>query len=231
MKSRAPARTGTEPYRVVVVGDTVISEQGLVAIIGSDSRYHVCGAAHTFQEANILVRQHRPDLLLIEPFLEHRDAIRWIKDLATEFPRVRILIVSRQSELTYAERALHAGASGYRMNNSSVEELMRAIETVLAGEIYASQAIASLAMRKFARLGDTPQGIGLLSDRELAVLSLIAAGHGAGQIAQQLGVSRKTVECHCEHIKLKLGYPNAEALHRGARELLGTSEPSARNPR
>jgi DNA-binding NarL/FixJ family response regulator len=57
-----------------------------------------------------------------ESFLEHRDAIRWVKDLATEFPRTRILIVSRQSELTYAERALHAGASGYWMNNSSVEE-------------------------------------------------------------------------------------------------------------
>ena len=230
MKSRATARASTEPYRVVVVGDTIISEQGLVAIIGRDPRYDVCGAAHTFEEANKLIRQHRPDLLLIEPFLEHRDAIRWIKDLATEFPRIRILVVSRQSERTYAERALRAGASGYWMKNGSVEDLMRAIETVLAGEIYASQAIASLAMRKFARRDDLPQGMGLLSDRELAVLSLIAARHGSGQIARELGVSRKTVECHCEHIKLKLGYPNAEALHRGARELLDTSERSARNP-
>jgi len=215
----------------VAVGDTIISEQGLVAIIGRESRYQVCGAAHTFEEANKLIRQHRPDLLLIEPFLENRDAIRWIKDLATEFPRIRILIVSRQSELTYAERALHAGAYGYWMKNSSLGELMLAIETVLAGEIYASQAIASLAMRKFARSGDLPHGMGLLSDRELAVLSLIAAGHGPGQIAKELGISRKTVECHCEHITLKLGYPDAEALHRGARELLGTSDRSARNPR
>jgi DNA-binding NarL/FixJ family response regulator len=114
------------------------------------------------------------------------------------------------------------------MKNSSVEELMHAIETVLAGEIYASQAIASLAMRKFARRGHLPQGIGLLSDREVAVLSLIAAGHGPGQIARELGVSRTTVETHCQHIKLKLGYPNAEALKRGARELLGTTR--SRNP-
>jgi DNA-binding NarL/FixJ family response regulator len=224
MKSRPTARAGAVPYRVVAVGDTIIGEQGLVAIIGGDPRYQVCGAAHTFAEANRLVGQHRPDLLLIEPFLENCDAIRWIKDLAKQFPHVRILIVSRQSELTYAERALHAGASGYWMKHCSVEELMRAIETVLAGEIYASQAIASLAMRKFARRGDLSQGIGLLSDRELAVLSLIAAGHGPGQSARELGVSRKTVECHCEHIKRKLGYPNADALHRGARELLGTSD-------
>src|SRR5712672_3080178 len=146
MKSPASPRRGKEPYRVVAVGDTIISEQGLVAIIGRDPRYHVCGAAHTFEEANRLVRQHRPDVLLIEPFLENRDAIRWIQDLATKFPRIRILVVSRQSERTYAERALRAGASGYWMKNSSVEELMRAIETVLAGEIYASQAITGLAM-------------------------------------------------------------------------------------
>src|SRR5438067_7159321 len=223
VKSPAKERAGKEPRRVVAVGDTIISEQGLVAIIGRDPRYQVCGAAHTFEEANKLVRQHRPDLLLIEPFLEHRDAIRWIKDLATEFPRIRILIVSRQSERTYAERALCAGASGYWMKNSSVEELMRAIETVLAGEIYASQAITSLAMHKFAGGGDLPLRLGVLSDREMAVLSLIAAEHGVGQIAEELGISRRTVESHSEHIKLKLGYANAEELKRGARELIGTA--------
>ena len=229
MKKSPPVRVGTEPYRVVAIGDTIIGEHGLVAIIGSHPRYQICGAAHTFEEANKLVRQHRPDLLLIEPFLEHRDAIRWIKDLATEFPRMRILIVSRQSELTYAERALHAGASGYWMKNSSVEELMRAIETVAAGEIYASRTITSVAMHKFAGTRNFPSGLDVLSNREMAVFGLIAAEHGVGQIAKELGISRKTVESHCEHIKVKLGYPDAEALHRGARELLGTSERPPRN--
>jgi DNA-binding NarL/FixJ family response regulator len=214
----------------VAVGDNIIGEQGLVAIIGRDPRYRVCGAAHTFEEANNLIRQHRPDVLLIEPFLENRDAIRWIEDLAAEFPRIRILVVSRQSERNYAERALRAGASGYWMKNSSVEELMRAIETVLAGEIYASQAITSLAMRKLAGDRNLPYGLDVLSNREMAVFALIAAGHGTGQIARELGISRKTVETHCEHIKLKLGYPDAEALHRGARELLGVAERPAINP-
>src|SRR6266446_2058252 len=161
VKKSATARAGegTELYRVVAVGDTIISEQGLVAIIGRDPRYRVCGAAHTFAEANKLIRQHRPDVLLIEPFLENRDAIRWIKDLATEFPRIRILVVSRQCERTYAERALCAGASGYWMKNSSVKELMHAIETVLAGEIYASQIITSFAKHKFAGRRNVPRGV------------------------------------------------------------------------
>jgi DNA-binding NarL/FixJ family response regulator len=222
-KSAAAVRAGKEPYRVVAVGDTIIGEQGLVAIIRRDRRYRVCGAAHTFDEANKLVRQHQPHVLLIEPFLENRDAIRWIKDLATEFPRIRILVVSRQSERTYAERALCAGASGYWMKNSSVDELMHAIETVLAGEIYASRAITSLAMHKFAGGRNLPPGLDVLSDREMAVFALIAAGHGVGQIAKELGISRKTVESHCEHLKLKLGYSDADALKRGAHESFGTA--------
>src|SRR5947209_17158500 len=146
MKKAALFRAGAKPYRVVAVGDTIISEQGLVAIIGRDPRYQVCGAAHTFEEANKLVRQHRPDVLLIEPFLENRDAIRWIKDLATEFPRIRTLIVSRQSERIYAERALQAGAAGYWMKNGSAEELLRALETVAAGGIEVSPAFNAMAV-------------------------------------------------------------------------------------
>ena len=153
-------------------------------------------------------------------FLEDRDGIRWIEDLATEFPRTRILIVSRQAERLYAERALRAGAAGYWMKNGSAEELLRAVETVARGEIYISPQMTLLAVEKFARRGNLPQGLDRLSDRELAVFSLIAAGQGVGQIAKTLGISRKTVETHSEHIKLKLGYHNADELRRGARELL-----------
>ncbi len=221
-KSPTPP-TGTQPIRVVVVGDTCVSEQGMATIVGRDKRYRVCGGAHGFYDAGELIRRHQPDVLLIEPFLQDRDGIRWIRDLTMEYPRTRILIVSRQSERLYAERALHAGAAGYWMKNGSADELLRAVETVAAGEIYVSPLITSLAIQKFAHRGNLPQGLGLLSDRELAVFALIAAEHRPGEIAKELGISRKTIESHCEHIKTKLGYANAEALKRGARELLGTT--------
>jgi len=209
--------------RVVVVGDTCVSEEGMATIVGRDRRYHVCGSAHGFSNAGQLIRKHQPDVLLIEPFLEDRDGIRWVKDLATEFPRTRILIVSRQSERIYAERALHAGAAGYWMKNGSAEELLRAVETVAAGKIYVSPLMASLVVEKFAQRDFLPRSVDLLSDRELAVFALIAAEQSVGCIAKKLGISRTTVETHCQHIKLKLGYPNAEALKRGARELLATA--------
>jgi len=208
---------------VVVAGDTCVSAQGLAAIVGRDKRYQVCGGAHGFYDAGELIRKHQPDVLRIEPFLEDRDGICWIKDLATENPRTRILIVSRQSEQIYAERVLQAGATGYWMKNGSEEELLRAVETVAAGKIYVSPLITSLALERFAHCESLPQDLDLLTDRELAVFALIAAEQGVGRIAKKLGISRTTVETHCQNIKSKHGYPNAEALKRGARELFGTT--------
>ena len=234
MTSRLPKpgsspHAGAGPRRIVVIDDTVIGEKGMATLVASDERFLVCGAAHTFDEANNVIRQHRPDVILIEPFLEHHDGIRWIKDLARELPRTRILIVSRQSEQIYAERALRAGASGYWMKNSSAEELMRAIAVVASGEIYVSPLVASRAVLKFA--GRKRNGrVEVLSDRELAVFSLLAARRRIGEIGQELGISRRTVESHCENIKAKLGYPDAEALRRGAHELIGAAHHSGSHP-
>jgi two-component system response regulator NreC len=228
MKNSARVRTGAGPYRVVVVGDTCVSQEGMATIVGRNKRYHVCGGAHGFYDAGELIRKHQPDILLIEPFLEDRDGILWIKELANDYPQTRILIVSRQSERIYAERALNAGAAGYWMKNGSAEELLGAVGTVASGEIYTSPAIMALAMQRFARRRNMPHELDALSNRELAVFSLIAAGRRLGEMAKQLGVSRKTIDTHCQHIKQKLGYANAEELKRGARELLGEGAIGAR---
>jgi DNA-binding NarL/FixJ family response regulator len=195
----------------------------MAAIVGREKRYHICASAHRFYEGCELIRKHQPDVLLIEPFMEDCDGIRWIKDLAIEFPRTRILIVTRQPERIYAERAPRAGAAGYWMKNGSTEEFMHALDAVAAGEIYVSPRINALAIQKFAHRETLPKAIGLLTDRELAIFALVAAEQGVGRIAEKLCISRTTVETHCEHIKMKLGYHSAKALKRGAHKLLGTT--------
>src|SRR5437867_13163030 len=87
-----------------------------------------------------------------------------------EYSQTRILIVSRQSEHVYAERALHAGAAGYWMENGSLEELMHAVETVMAGEIYTRPTITTLAILRFAPRPDLTKGLHALSAPQLAVL-------------------------------------------------------------
>jgi DNA-binding NarL/FixJ family response regulator len=164
------------------------------------------------------VEKHQPDLLVVEPFFGHNDGIFLLKQLAARFPKMRILAVSRQPEEIYAERALRAGASGYWMKTGTREELIRAIATVLAGELYVSPRIALRAVHEVVKHGATHPNAPNLTDRELHVFALTGAGFGTTRIAHELGVSPKTVETYHEHIKLKLGYRDAGALRRGARE-------------
>jgi DNA-binding NarL/FixJ family response regulator len=194
----------------------------MTAIISRDSRFEVIARACGYVEAEHLTHRHKPEIIVMEPFLEHRDGILWIKDLTTRLPRTSILVVSNHSEETYAERALRAGAAGYLMKHSSADALLLALEVVARGEKYVSSAIAARALRVLiGTCGGHQRKSDCLSDRELHIFSLIAQGAGITQIAKTLVISRKTVETHCEHIKLKLGYTDAQQLKRGAHELLG----------
>jgi len=203
---------------VVIADDSTVAREGLVAIIRRDLGYTVCGLATDERATRELTEKHQPDLLVIEPFLGHHDGIFLLKELAGRFPNTRILAVSRKPEEIYAERALRAGASGYWMKTSTREELIHAIDTVLAGELYASPRIALRAVHEIVDRPTTHPKIPNLTDRELHVFALNGAGLGTTRIAQELGISPKTVETYHEHIKLKLGYRDANALRRGARE-------------
>ena len=193
----------------------------LVQIITAVSNLIVCATTGDCDDVDDLVERHRPHLVILEPFHEDRDGIMWIKDLAARFPQTKILVASSKAETAYAERALRAGASGYWMKTGSAGELLCAIDKVLGDEIYVSPRIALLAVSKLVgRNVNGCEAFSNLTDRELHVFSLIGAGHGIGRIAETLGISRKTVETYCERIKLKLGYSDADALKRGARDFL-----------
>ena len=209
--------------RILLVDGMELIRVGLVTIISAVSNLVVCAATGDYDEVEDLIERHRPHLMIAEPFHENRDGIMWIKGLTAKFPQSKILVASSNAEATYAERALRAGASGYWMKRGTASGLLQAIETVLNGELYVSPRIALLAVHKLIdRSLPSSVAVAALSDRELHVFALIGAGHGVGRIAQQLGISRKTVEAHCEHIKLKLNYRDAIALKHGARELLSS---------
>jgi DNA-binding NarL/FixJ family response regulator len=220
---RSPASPERNSFcRVLLVDGMEVFRIGLAQIIAAASQLVVCAATGDYDDVPDLIERHRPHLMIAEPFQQQRDGIRWIRDLHANHRPLKILVASSNREATYAERLLRAGASGYWSKAGSAEGLVKAIDTVRGGGLYVSPSMGLLAVQK---LVDQSTGNGerlsKLSDRELAVFSSIAARRGTGQIARELGLSRKTIETHCAHIKSKLGYPDAAALRRGARDSLG----------
>jgi len=109
------------------------------------------------------------------------------------------------------------------MKTGKCEELIQAIDTVIAGELYVSPRIALLMVHKLVDHPAAYRHASSLTDRELHVFGLIGAGFGTSRIAKELEISPRTVETYYEHIKLKLGYADADGLHQGAREWLELS--------
>src|SRR5436190_8068030 len=171
--------------RIVVADDSTVAREGIAAII-RDLPYTLCGLATDQQTTSELLEQHHPDLLLIEPFFANRDGMFFVKELARRFPETRILVVSKQPEEVYAERALRAGASGYWVKTGKREELIQAMETVLAGELYVSPGVALVAVHKLIENPAVYRHATNLPDREVHVFALLSAGFGTNRFDEVL---------------------------------------------
>jgi DNA-binding NarL/FixJ family response regulator len=202
----------------VVADDHPLIRDALIRLIGTQPDLACAGVTDNTPETKRLIERSAPDLLILDLRLKSGDALELIKTLRLEHPDVKVLVFSQYDELTFAERALRAGALGYIMKENAADELLRAIRRVLSGEMYYSDRVgARLVRQSLQRRPDVPlDGVARLSDRELQVFQLISTSHSTREIAEQLNLSIKTVESHRENIKSKLNLHNAAELHQFA---------------
>ena len=211
---RSPAKALRKNH-VVIVDDHPLVREALMQLIDRQPDLNWTGTAETTAEARRMVETLSPDLLILDLRLKSGDALDLIKTLRAEHPEVKVLVLSQDHELMFAERVLRSGACGYVMKENATEEILQAIQTVLTGEIYFSNRVGIAAVHRSLESKRLPssEGIGRLSDRELQVLQFIGAGFSVSQIAKQFGVSVKTVETHRDNIKIKLNMESAAELH------------------
>jgi DNA-binding NarL/FixJ family response regulator len=136
-----------------------------------------------------------------------------IKDLQSQDPKVKILILSMQEESFYGPRALRAGARGYVMKNAGGDQLLEAIRRVLDGATFVSAALSNQIIGDMAnRSRSSSSLVGHLTDREFEVFRLVGKGCNTRDIVQQLHLSPRTVDVHRASIRKKLGLPHTTAL-------------------
>jgi DNA-binding NarL/FixJ family response regulator len=212
MTPRSP-QPPAEKHRVFVVDDHPIVRQGLALLINREEDLIVCGEAEEAHTALEAIAALRPDILIVDISLTGPDGIELVKTLRARSATLPVLVLSMHDELTYAERALRAGANGYIMKQEATERVLTAIRRILQGDVYLSDRAASRVVQQYVRGVTARQSsVADLSDRELEIFRLIGGGHGTRQIAEELHLSVKTVETHQAHIKEKLSLRTAREL-------------------
>ena len=222
--------------RVLVVDDHPMVRDGLVRLISNQGDLICCGEAATGPETQAAVAQLKPDLVILDLRLKSGDGLELIKSIKAQDANVRILILSQFDAPIYVERALRAGALGYVIKEQAADEVLSAIRTVLAGQVYLTRGMASHMLHKM--VGATPKPaactVANLTDRELHVLHLLGSGLSTREIAAELKLSFKTIETHRENIKRKLGLKGSAALihyaNKWAQEQISLPPQSIENP-
>jgi two-component system invasion response regulator UvrY len=205
--------------RILIVDDHSVVRQGLKRILSSDARFTV-EEASSGGAALSEIRDKTWSLIFLDLSLPDRNGLDVLKQIKEQRPSLPVLILSMHADEEYAVRAIRAGAAGYLTKDSAPEEMLAAVDRVLAGGRYIMPALAEKIALGAAE-GRTGAAHERLSDRELQVLLLIASGKTVSEIAAQLFLSVKTVSTHRAHILQKMGLRNnAELMHYAMRHAL-----------
>jgi DNA-binding NarL/FixJ family response regulator len=207
-------KTIEKKTQVLIVDDHPVVRDGLTSIINHERDMNVCGEAEDAHQALKAVAELKPDVVVVDISLKNSDGIELTKSIKAEHPKLSVIVLSVHDESVYAERALLAGAKAYLMKDAVSENIVRAVRTVLNGEIYVSNTITKKFLHIIAgdRTGTAKKPIENLSDREFEIFRLIGDGLKASQIARKLHLSVKTVETYRGRLKEKLNLDSAAEL-------------------
>jgi two-component system, NarL family, invasion response regulator UvrY len=189
--------------RILIVDDHPIIRDGLRSGLAQDSGLTVVGEAGNADEAMSKTLEVKPDVILLDISLPGKNGFELLKQLHTEMPEVRVLVVSTYSEKQYAVRCLKSGAWGYLTKNSGSAELIEAIHTVMLGHKYVGRELAQLLASELgSSRAQLPHEV--LSDREFQILCLFGQGKTVTQIAEILSLSVSTVGTYRARILEKM---------------------------
>jgi DNA-binding NarL/FixJ family response regulator len=203
------AAKSREQIKVLLVDDHTILREGVHALLAREPDIMVVGEAGDGQEALEQVPRLRPDVVIMDivmPRMNGLEATRLIRD---QYPHVRVLILSMYDDHEYVVQIIQAGASGYVLKRVVTEDLVRAIHEVYVGESFLYPPIAATLIGDYLRVtvgeqGGVPGAGEVITAREREVIRLIADGNSNQEIAERLGLSRKTVDSHRANAMRKL---------------------------
>jgi DNA-binding NarL/FixJ family response regulator len=190
-----------EPVRVMVVDDHQLVAEGIAGLLEDEDDLTVVGRAASIAEAVLVAESSKPQVVLMDFRLPDGDGVEGGKAVRTVAPDAALVMLTASVEHVAVSGALGAGFSGFVGKHADPDELLAAVRAAAAGEAHFSAETLAVLVR--ARPAE-PAPNQTLSDRELEVLRLVAAGSGTGEIASALNLSQHTVRNHVRNVLAKL---------------------------
>lgn len=203
-------------YRILLADDHTLVRQGLRRILETQADLRVVAEAGSGTEAVELVRQHEPELAILDVGMKGLNGLEALTQMRRLLPSLSVLMLSMHADERYVLRAVREGARGYVLKDCVEQELISAIQTVRRGGLFFSPEVNRFVQSRAAgtvRVSDSPDDrFELLTDRERHIYQLLAEGNSNKEIAGLLSLSLHTVETHRSRIMDKLGLHSAAEL-------------------
>lgn len=194
--------------KITIIEDNEKIREGFVEVVRSSGRYEVVSQYSNCEDAISHLQHDRPDVILMDIGLPGINGIEGTSRIRKRLPGCIVLIITVMEDSEKVFQSLCAGAGGYIVKNSNIEDIVRSIDEALAGGAPMSLQIARMVVQSFKLSNDSP-----LSDRETEVLQGIAQGKSYTKVANELYISKDTVRSHIKNIYQKLAVNSkAEAL-------------------
>lgn len=187
--------------RILIADDHRVVRQGLRMFLSLDLEIEIVGEAVDGVDALRLAQATHPDVVLMDLLMPRMDGIEATRAIRAELPDTEVIALTSVLEDHSVVGAVKAGAIGYLLKDTDSDELCRAIKAAAAGQVQLSPEAAARLMRE-VRAPDSPEP---LTQRETAVLRLLAEGKANKEIASSLAIGEKTVKTHVSNILSKLG--------------------------
>jgi DNA-binding NarL/FixJ family response regulator len=201
--------------RVILVDDHAVVRTGYHRLLDAEPGIQVVGEAATADEANALVVRSEPDVALVDLSLKGSSGIEAIRGMLARQPKLRVLVLSMHDSAGHVTQALRSGAHGYLTKYCEPDDVISGIRRIAAGKRVFSPEIAEVLARE-AIEGDAP--LANLTPREFEVLRMLVQGESAGDIANSMHLSPKTVLNYLSLIRQKLDADSDfKLLHLAAR--------------
>ncbi len=206
-----------ERVKILIVDDHPMIRLGIRSILNNVEHLNVADEANNGKEALEKLAKDSFDLVIMDIKMPEMNGIEATEEIVKHYPDIKVLAISMFDEQRYIVKMLQAGALGYVLKNTGKNEMVSAINSVMAGESYFSQEVSTIMMSQFMSRGgmshvaETKSDVAL-TKRETEIIKMISEELTNAEIAERLGISSRTVDTHRRNLLQKLDVKNTAGL-------------------